>query len=111
MMELPVNLSMKGGGRAYYGYGWQGEEDRKKLVGCNVEIRGVSMKWTFEDRFRVWELICRDRQIAVGGLEASAKMLDTSRKGDLWIVLIVWLIGPLPVFVYVLYRERKHYHD
>jgi hypothetical protein len=111
MMELPVNLSMKGGGRAYYGYGWQDEEDRKKFIGCNVEIRGVPMKWTIEDRFRVWELICRDRQIAVGGLESAAKMFDSNQKSNFWLVLFYWLIVPVPLFVAVLYRERKHHHD
>ncbi len=108
-MELPVNLSLKGGGRAFYGYGWKNEDEANKFIGCNVEIRGIPMKWTFEDRFRVWELICRDKQIAVGGLEASAKMLESSRKGDLWIFLFVWLLGPVPIFVYVHYREWKHY--
>ncbi|MFY9261900.1 MAG: hypothetical protein WAO71_15525 [Gallionella sp.] len=108
-MELPVNLSMKGGGRVYYGYGWQSEEEAKKLIGCNVEIRGIPMRWTFEERFRVWELICLDKRIVVGGLEASAKVLDSSRKDSLLIFLFVWLLGPVPIFIYVLYRERNQF--
>jgi hypothetical protein len=111
MMELPVNLSMIGGGFPYYGYGWQDEEDRKKFVGCNVEIRGVPMKWTFEDRFRVWELICRDRQIAVSGLELGSKRLESEQKFSIYLSLFLWLLGPVPLFIAVLYRERKHYHD
>lgn len=110
-MELPVNPTMRGGGGVYFGHGWKNEEEAKKLIGCNVEIRGIPMRWTLEERFRVWELICWDKRIAVGGLETNEKMLGSSRKGFFWIFLVFWLIGPLPIFGYVLYRERKHHQD
>jgi hypothetical protein len=109
LMEFPVPLSLKGGGNPFYG--WREDIEAKQLIGCNVEIRGVPMKWTFEDRFRVWELICWDKQIAVGGLDLAARNLASQQKHHAWFDLLFWLLGPLPIFIAVLYRERKHYHD
>ena len=109
LMEFPVNPSLKGGGRAYIG--WNEDVEGKQLIGCNTEVHGIPMKWTFDDRFRVFELICQDKRIAIGGLEVAEKRLKSDQMFFLFVFLMLWLSTPVPAFIYVLYRERNYHHE
>jgi hypothetical protein len=88
------------------------DEYMKELIGCNVEIRGVPMHWVLgNNRFRVYELLCNEKNIFVGGLEESERDLISQRKGSIFIFLLIWFSSSVPAFVYVLYRERKYYRE
>ena len=108
-MEFPVYPSLMGGGGAYVG--WREDVEAKQLIGCNVEVHGVPMKWTFDNRFRVFELVCLEKHIGSGGLEYSKKTLQSEQW--VWIVIffVTWFLALVPLFVFVLNRERKFYRE
>ena len=108
-MEFPVNPSAMGSGRTYVG--WNEDLQAKPLIGCNVEVRGVPMKWTFDDRFRVFELICLDKRIGIGGLELAEQRLKSDQIFLALLILGFWFAVPVPAFIFVLYRERKFYRE
>ena len=108
-MEFPVNPSLKGIGRPYFG--WREEIEGKALIGCSVEVHGIPMRWTFDDRFRVFEFICLDKRIGIGGLEIAKKELKSDQTIFLVIFLVLWFLVPVPAFIFVLYRERKFYRE
>ena len=96
-------------GKRYY---FVREEDAKKLIGCHVEIRGVPLRWTLgNNRFRVFELLCPERSVLIGGLEQSTTAWISGRSRSIWPFLFLWLLVPVPALIYILFRERKFYRE
>lgn len=108
-MEFPVSPSLKGKGRPYYG--WREDIEGQALIGCHVEVLGTPIKWTFDDRFRVFELRCHDKNIDIGRLEIAEKKLKSDQTDLIIIFLFVWFLAPVPLFIFILYRERKFYRE
>lgn len=55
MMEFPVLFGLRP--NRYHGLS---DDDKKKLRGCEGEIRGIPVRLVLTDRFRVWGLQCGD---------------------------------------------------
>lgn len=73
-LEWPVPVSYHGGFRSYV---WT-DAQRKALVGCKAEIRGVPMRWTIRERYRIWALDCPQQQIHIG-------LNETAKDYKLWL--------------------------
>jgi hypothetical protein len=58
-MEYPVKIT-KGGGYSFNGIS---AKEQARLTGCHAVVRGVPIRWTFINRFRVWELSCPKKNI------------------------------------------------
>ncbi len=92
-------------------YYFQDDSKRSKIIGCNVEARGVPMRWAFPpNRFRIFVLECTAKQITIGGLGDGKDRLRRERLLMLWpaVVIVAFLLVP---FFYSLYRERKYYAE
>jgi hypothetical protein len=104
-VEFPAFSTYLGGGR----YHIRHRTKKSRLIGCNVEARGVPMRWAFPpNRFRIFELECPAYQITVGGLDEGKDRLKRQRLAMLWptVVMVAFFLVP---FFYSLYRERKYY--
>ena len=99
-MEWPVRIS--GGRGGFRSYVWT-EEEREHLPGCLAIVRGVPLRWTINDRFRVWELDCPARGIRIG-LEKTS--WDHMTPWDLEVFLFVLFSG-VHLFIGVIYLREK----
>ena len=100
-MEFPRFLTM---GKLPYAVS---KTDSQKLIGCNVEIRGVPVRWVLEsDRFRVYELICRDKNVMIGGLEKETKIMNDMRAWSLMPILFIEMLL-IAILIFDIRRERK----
>lgn len=59
-MAFPVKPVSAKGGHRFYG---MSDNDKAKLPGCRAIVRGVPIRWIIEDHFRVWELICAEKNV------------------------------------------------
>ena len=104
-LELPTFLTM--GKQNYY----VSKSDSENLIGCDVEIRGVPIYWVLErSRFRVYELICREKSIFIGGLEKETEQFNSIRIPILITFFLCWFLFPVPLLVFIVYRDRKLQH-
>ena len=99
-MEWPVPISADRKG--YRSYAWT-DEQRERLPGCLATVRGIPLRWTINDRFRVWELDCPVEDIEIG-LDKTVRSYMTPL--DFEIFLFIFYSG-FHFFVFVIYRREK----
>ena len=102
-MEFPVSIGMKGG----YLFHELSADEKARLPGCRAVVRGVPLKWTLTDRFRVWELICLEKNIYLN-FDRSVKYFKNIEHGTG--VKVITGIGNFAVFVFffvVFLREKR----
>lgn len=106
-MEFPVYIS---GRSSMAFYGWS-TSDRKRLVGCEVEVKGIWLEWTVFERFRVWELKCPAKNIVIDRA-TTEEQFEFARQSDFsdGLVLAVYLpllAALIAVIKEIIFRYRK----
>ena len=99
-MEWPVRIS--GGRGGFRSYVWT-DEQRERLPGCLATVRGVPLRWTITDRFRVWEMDCVSQGIHIG---LNKTVQDHTVPWDFNVFLFVLYSG-VHFFIFVIYLREK----
>lgn len=95
-------------GKQYY---FLPKEVSDEILNCDVEIHGVPIRWIFEqNRFRIFELVCKEKNLHIGGLDKETKRLESYRISTVMPFLIFWLLVILPLLFFVVYKDRKINH-
>jgi hypothetical protein len=101
LLEWPVELETKT--RHTY-FGLWAKEDMDKLIGCKATAKISYTKYTFDDRIRVWDLMCLKTGFYVS-MEDSHKQLLKSQKGILFLIMaLVFFVFP---FVFIVFLREK----
>ena len=99
-MEWPVAISYHGGFRSYV----LADEERQRLPGCQAMVRGMPLRWTINERFRVWELDCPEQNIHI---DLDKTIRAHTDPWDLKVFFFVIYLG-LYLFIAVIFlRERR----
>lgn len=98
-MEWPVGISFHGGFRSYV---WT-DDERQRLPECLATVQGVPLRWTVNDRFRVWELGCSAQSIRIE-LDKSirARKIEEGFLDHFLVFISGWYL-----FVFVIYLREK----
>ncbi|TXI25609.1 MAG: hypothetical protein E6Q61_02120 [Nitrosomonas sp.] len=84
----------------YYG-------DNKKLLGCQAEIKYDSMRFTFTEHLRIWELNCMNKKIQVSNKEL-VKGFAISSDGLKFAATCVLAFIYICSFIRFLYDRKNH---
>lgn len=101
-MEWPVIISFGKKGMVSY---ILTDEENRRLPGCLATVRGVPLKWTISERFRIWELSCPDKNIQIT-FEKTKRDFDRSRNGR-FIISISVIIAMLFYTLFVFLLEKR----
>ena len=99
-MEWPVSIT--GGRGGFRSYVWR-DAERERLPGCLATVRGVPLRWTVNDRFRVWQLECPEAGIQIGmdkTIRAHTKPWDLK-------ALFFVLVSGFYFFIFVIFLREK----
>lgn len=101
-MEWPVPIS---GGRGGFRSSAWSDSERLLLKGCQATVRGALLRWTVEERFRVWELKCPEKAIDIG----MDKTADGFRSWESARAITAVIIYPgiVLLLVFIFLREKR----
>ena len=79
------------------------DQERERLPGCLAIVRGTPLRWTINDRFRVWELDCPEREIQIS-LEKTIRGYVLPKYFEVFSLMI---LSGFHMFIFVIYLREK----